>query len=509
MGIMMMAFLGQAAAHPRNFSSLSLPLPRYSPDVWKLIRWLLVQNAAARPTADEIMELEMVSGSACWSSCSSLPSSVSCFLARLVGAPLADEIMGLEMVRVICGVLLVCGDALLSAGDARSSPFGCATDEHLPSVGPCTLLLLEQVQARLHLLPREVRAAVDGRRRQAILPSVFKVGWRVGGWVGGWVGGCAWAGASLASISGALERSMPSRHNVSSVPQLPSSATVSMCNKCVLPLPLYLHLQISANPETWPQLNAVLPPARYPDDGQGVAAALCRLDTVCDSFPAATAGSDHQQQGRAAAANGASSGGSNGAARKGGQGSTLFDFRAAYPGESPRERLRRASTSAAAWEQAQLDKQQVAAGEQRPQGAGQPPAGQQQQEMGAASQQQQQQQQQKQQQRRRSMSDALRSRPRPPQLSPRLATSGGRGKFDASLPVEFGGAYNGVGGTGPKLAPAVARGSDLEDASYYGGDGTSTYGGSYHGEERFKISSWTKANATWAACAAQCAEVVR
>ena len=55
-----MAFLGQAAAHPRNFSSLSLPLPRYSPDVWKLIRWLLVQNPAARPTADEIMGLEMV-----------------------------------------------------------------------------------------------------------------------------------------------------------------------------------------------------------------------------------------------------------------------------------------------------------------------------------------------------------------------------------------------------------------------------------------------------------------
>ena len=40
----------------------------------------------------------------CWSSCSALPSSVSCFLARLVGAPLAGGIMELEMVRAMCCV---------------------------------------------------------------------------------------------------------------------------------------------------------------------------------------------------------------------------------------------------------------------------------------------------------------------------------------------------------------------------------------------------------------------
>ncbi|PRW33292.1 hypothetical protein C2E21_7904 [Chlorella sorokiniana] len=205
---------------------------KYSPDVWKLIRWLLVQNPAARPTADEIMELEMV-------------------------------------------------------------------------------------QVRLHLLPREVRAAVNSQHSRAILPSLFK---------------------------------------------------------------------ISANPETWPQLNAVLPPARYAD-GQGVAAALCQVDAV--GSPAA-AGADHnQQQQGSAAANGSSI--SNGVAQ-------------------------------------------------------------------------------------------------PQPLSPRLASSGGRGKFDASLPVEFGVMPKGGSGTAVKLAPAVARGSDLEDASYYGGDGTSTYGGSYHGGSYYEAS---------------------
>lgn len=60
------------AAHP---ASPSLPLPpsplpspntRYSPDLWKLIRWLLVQNPAARPTADELMGLEMVGWGCQW-----------------------------------------------------------------------------------------------------------------------------------------------------------------------------------------------------------------------------------------------------------------------------------------------------------------------------------------------------------------------------------------------------------------------------------------------------------
>ncbi len=250
--------------------------------------------------------------------------------------------------------------------------------------------------------------------------------------------------------------------------------------------------QISANPESWPQLNAVLPPARYADaDGQGVAAALCQQDAPASS---AAAGADRQQQqqqqqGGAANGHGGSNGSNGAAAPRGGRASPLFDFGAAYPGEASKERLRRASTSAAVWEQAQLEKQQQQqqhqADVQRPQGPGQPPAGpeQQQAQQGTAQQAQQGATQKQPPVRRRSMSDALRSRPRPQQPSPRLASSSSRGKFDASLPIEFG-RYKG-GGTGgtAKLAPAVARGSDLEDASYYGGDGTSTYGGSYHGEQ--------------------------
>ena len=41
----------------------------------------------------------------------------------------------------------------------------------------------------MHLLPREVRAAVDGRRTRAILPNLFKVG------------GCYYAGACQESSS--------------------------------------------------------------------------------------------------------------------------------------------------------------------------------------------------------------------------------------------------------------------------------------------------------------------
>ncbi|KAI7839777.1 hypothetical protein COHA_006577 [Chlorella ohadii] len=336
---------GDAEIRARVLEGKVTPISRkYSPDVWKLIRWLLVQNPAARPTADEIMELEMV-------------------------------------------------------------------------------------QARMHLLPREVRAAVDGRRTRAILPNLFK---------------------------------------------------------------------ISANPESWPQLNAVLPPARYADgDGQGVAAALCQQGAAASS---AAAGADRQpqpqqqqqQQGGAANGHGGSNGSNGAAAPKGGRASPLFDFWAAYPGEAAKERLRRASTSAAVWEQAQLEKQQQQqqqqADVQRPQGPGQPPAGQEQQAQQGTAQQAQQGTAQQPPVRRRSMSDALRSRPRPPQPSPRLASSGGRGKFDASLPIEFGTYKGGGAGGTAKLAPAVARGSDLEDASYYGGDGTSTYGGSYHGGSYYEAS---------------------
>lgn len=242
----------------------------------------------------------------------------------------------------------------------------------------------------------------------------------------------------------------------------------------------------------------MLPPANYAD-GRGLAAALCQQDGAAAASSGAAGGAD-QQQGAFPAANGHSDG-SNGTAWKGGRGSALFDFGAAYPGEPPAERMRRVSMSAAAWEQAQLEKQaqaaQAAGGERQQQGAGQPPSGQEQQQQqgqGAAPQQ-------PAPTRRRSMSDALRSRPQ--QLALRVASSGGRGKFDASLPVEFGGrrkSGGGGSGTAAKLAPAVARGSDLDDASYYGGDGASTYGGSYHGgsyyEARcggeFEVASWVQ-----------------
>lgn len=325
----------------------------------------------------------------------------------------------------------------------------------------------------MHLLPREVRAAVDGRRSRAILPNLFKVG--------------------------------PSRSNKANAELTTAAAlgadalAVTCCPAlsswlCICPLPA---LQISANPETWPQLNSVLPPANYAD-GRGVAAALCQQDGAAAASSGAGGGAD-RQQGASAAANG-HSGSSSGTARKSGRGSALFDFGAAYPGESPAERMRRVSMSAAAWEQAQLETQQQAAeaagGEQQQQGAGQPPAGleqqQRQQDHGAAMQ--------PPPTRRRSMSDALRSRPQQP--APRVASSGGRGKFDASLPVEFGErrkSSGGGSGTVAKLAPAVARGSDLDDASYYGGDGTSTYGGSYHGGSYYEarcggeseIASWS------------------
>lgn len=172
-----------------------------------------------------------------------------------------------------------------------------------------------------------------------------------------------------------------------------------------------------------------------------------------------------QQRAEAAA----SSGGSKGVA-----GSSLFDFAAAYP-QSPGERLRRASMSAAAWEQAQRQAGEEAdaeAAEQRQQGAGQPPAGhaQQQQEgvQGQAP------------PRRKSMSDALRHKPRPQQPR-RPSSSSGRG-FDTSLALDFGSSPRaGNAGAGARLGPAAPHSSDFDDASYYGGDGTSTYGGSYHG----------------------------
>ena len=35
-------------------------MPRYSPDLWDLIRLLLARNPAERPTMDELWQMEMV-----------------------------------------------------------------------------------------------------------------------------------------------------------------------------------------------------------------------------------------------------------------------------------------------------------------------------------------------------------------------------------------------------------------------------------------------------------------
>ena len=47
--------------HPPTHPHPPLPfMPRYSPDLWDLIRLLLARNPAERPTMDELWQMEMV-----------------------------------------------------------------------------------------------------------------------------------------------------------------------------------------------------------------------------------------------------------------------------------------------------------------------------------------------------------------------------------------------------------------------------------------------------------------
>lgn len=229
-------------------------------------------------------------------------------------------------------------------------------------------------------------------------------------------------------------------------------------------------LQISASPDSWPQLNAVLPPATYPC-GPGVAdsSALPRPSS-CPDLAAAAAG-EAGKGGRQG------SGGGREQQPTGGENGSLFSFRDAYPGAT-QDPLRRASISVAAWQAAaaaaHAPGSQLAGVEEQPGGSGgidAAAAGQQQgvAEAAATS------------LRRRSMSDALRSKPRPAGGGTLVQRAQQR-RFDPT-PVEFGssprsrGSRGGAGslGSGARRAPAPSRppamggaASDFDDARWVG-----------------------------------------
>lgn len=279
-------------------------------------------------------------------------------------------------------------------------------------------------------------------------------------------------------------------------------------------------------------MNAALPPATYAS-GLGVAESLALPRPSACAGLAAAAAAQQEAQGPAAGEVGAN-----------GHSGSLFRFAEAYPAAPQDHPLRRASISVEAWQAeaaaAHAPGAQLAGVEEQPGGSssgggdGSQKQGAAHEAAAAAA------------LRRRSMSDALRSKPRPAGASSLVQRAQQR-RFDPS-PLEFGSSprshgSGGVAGSGARRAPArpPAMGgggggaSDFDDArwvgrqarpagrlqtclaggvlprsqrstnlvacthdrpsrlpvlpacSYYGGDGASTYGGSYHGGSYYEV----------------------